>query len=520
MLSSSAVPARRCRLLAFVWLALWLCAAAPALRAADATPQPPPPLVERGSAVLVVDGGSRPLPYAATAQGPLVALSAVAARLGGSLDVGPLGQSFTLRLGQSAAVLAPDSSAVTVGEEIDSLSQPPQVVDGELLVPIDLLERTYGTLLGVGFAWQPAGPRLAVSRPKAREIPVEPELVHLAGVSTLVFKFPETPRYRVRPREGGVDVELVGDRLLPPAQAIREGDPLVRSVAIGPERIRIDLAAGTRAEHYELREPYRLVFDLFRESGSVAAAAESAPRARELRTIVLDPGHGGKETGAKGPAGATEKELTLAIAQQLKARLEAQLPVKVILTRTEDLDLGLDERAAIANQNRADFFLSIHLNSSPRAGAFGAETYFLSLQASDQRAAAAAEVENRSDGGLATGDESADPTLQFILWDLAQSQHLAASQRVATIIQEELNNQLGLRDRGVKQAPFRVLMGAAMPAVLVELGFLSTAEEEKRLATAGYRGELAEALVRALTRFKLEYDTGRETAPAAATPAP
>ncbi len=235
---------------------------------------------------------------------------------------------------------------------------------------------------------------------------------------------------------------------------------------------------------------------------------ESARRA--LRTVVIDPGHGGKETGALGPAGSAEKELTLLIAKSLATRLEQSLGLRTVLTRSDDVDLALDERSALANQNKADLFLSVHLNSSLGRGAVGAETYFLSLQASDQRAADAAAVENYV-GAAAAPAGSDDFELQLLLWDLAQSQHLAASQRLATLIQEELNRELDLRDRGVKQAPFRVLMGAAMPAVLVELGFINTKEEEQRLRTPEYRAQLVETLVRAIGRFKVEYETGSAT---------
>jgi len=174
-----------------------------------------------------------------------------------------------------------------------------------------------------------------------------------------------------------------------------------------------------------------------------------------------------------------------------------------VLTRDEDASLPLDTRSAIANQNKADLFVSIHLNSSLGSRARGAETFFLSMEASDARAAEVAAAENRA---AAAGGEDPLYDLQLILWDLAQSYHLAASQRVAALIQEELNTTLGLRDRGVKQAPFRVLMGAAMPAVLVELGFLSNPEEEERLKDPAYRGELVEALVRAIGRYREEVD--------------
>jgi N-acetylmuramoyl-L-alanine amidase len=204
-----------------------------------------------------------------------------------------------------------------------------------------------------------------------------------------------------------------------------------------------------------------------------------------------------------------EKELTLLLARALAERLRQELGLRVSLTRTDDVDLGLDDRPAFANQNRADLFLSLHLNSSARGEAKGAETFFLSLQASDERAADAAQLEN------VVGESPAEPgseqfDLQLLLWDLAQSRHLAASQRLATLIQEELNRQLDLPDRGVKQAPFRVLMGASMPAVLVELGFLSSAAEEQRLRNPAYRAELVTTLVRAVSRFKSEYEAKRE----------
>jgi N-acetylmuramoyl-L-alanine amidase len=194
-----------------------------------------------------------------------------------------------------------------------------------------------------------------------------------------------------------------------------------------------------------------------------------------------------------------------AAARELAERLRATLGLQVVLTRDEDVAVALDARSALANQQKADLFLSVHLNATVAGRARGAETYFLSLQATDERAAGLAATENLTGGAPASpGSEEFD--LQLLLWDLAQSRHLASSQRLATFIQEELNRALELPDRGVKQAPFRVLTGAAMPAVLVELGFLSNAEEEKRLRDPVYRSGLAETLVRAVARFKSELE--------------
>ena len=220
------------------------------------------------------------------------------------------------------------------------------------------------------------------------------------------------------------------------------------------------------------------------------------PDREELHLRRHHTGHGGEETGAEGPSGLAEKNVVLDIAKRTARLLRDRLGVEVVLTRERDMDLPLDERAAIANHQKGDLFLSIHANASHRRIASGAETYFLSLEASDERAQRAVEEANQGAGGDPLTD------LQLILWDMAQSRHLAASQRLASLIQQELNDTLGLRNRGVKQAPFAVLMGAAMPAVLVELGFLSTPQEVERLQDPRYQNELAAALTRALVRYR------------------
>ncbi|HEY8142213.1 MAG TPA: N-acetylmuramoyl-L-alanine amidase, partial [Kofleriaceae bacterium] len=296
---------------------------------------------------------------------------------------------------------------------------------------------------------------------------------------------------------------------------------------------RLDLAPDAVTDSYELREPFRIVVDIQRgaPASGLPPASGGAGRGITLRPsepkatpsieiIVIDPGHGGDETGALGVRGGAEKDLTLELARALRDRLRARLPVRVALTRDEDSTLSLTARSATANQYRADLFVSIHLNSSLGATAHGAETYFLSIDASDERAASSAAAENAAPAGGGDADE-----LELLLWDLAQSRHLARSQRVAMLIQQELNQTLGLRDRGVKQAPFRVLMGANMPAVLVELGFLSNPDEEAKLKDPGYRAELVDALVRAIGRYRSELqpqlgDPAEAAASPSAMPAP
>lgn len=462
--------------------------------------EPVLPVLESGQATLVTGAGSSPIAYSRTSAGPLFALQPIVARLGGSLVIGPLGQAHELAIEEQDFLFGIGSWAMTHGEEIVQLSQPPAAGAGGLHVPLDLLRLVYGERLGFDFAWEPEAVRLTVARTPPREVPVRLELVHLQGVSTLVLQFPFPPRFRIERSQRAVQVELIGDRLRDGAERRLAPDPLVQAVEVSPQRVVVRLAPGTVAEDYILQDPFRLVFDVYRGTGP-AAATIAPPRPRQrgtgIRTIVLDPGHGGENTGAIGPGGATEKDLTLRLAQSLRSRLESRMPVKVVLTRGEDADLPLDTRTAVANQQKADLFISLHLNSSPTPGAQGAETYFSSLEASDELAALAAESENRSGG-----EEDPLYGLQLMLWDLAQSRFMAQSQRLAALIQEELNLTLDLRNRGVKQAPFRVLLGAAMPAVLVELGFLNNPREEARLLDPGYQAELVEALVRAVSRYR------------------
>ncbi|HKY33639.1 MAG TPA: N-acetylmuramoyl-L-alanine amidase [Candidatus Polarisedimenticolia bacterium] len=219
-----------------------------------------------------------------------------------------------------------------------------------------------------------------------------------------------------------------------------------------------------------------------------------------LRRVVLDPGHGGSEEGAVSRSGLKEKEIVLDIARRLRDRLAGD-GYSVALTRDGDEAVDLESRTALANQAGADLFVSIHANASLRSAVHGAETYFLSYGASDEEAMSLARLENRSPAGpgAVRGDD-----IKAVLWEMAQAEHLASSSRLADIIQTELNGLGGTSDRGVKQAPFRVLVGAAMPAVLVEVGFVSNDAEEKRLASGDYREQVAAAMASAIDRFRQE----------------
>lgn len=240
-----------------------------------------------------------------------------------------------------------------------------------------------------------------------------------------------------------------------------------------------------------------LLFSLtvWAESPKPAAGASGASAAFRLK-VALDPGHGGEDGGAKGTKGLKEKAAALELAKELKGLLETA-GFEVVMTRENDVFVPLWERARRANEAGADLFLSLHLNASRARSAKGAEVFFLSLDQGDRDAAELAEAENSADPGNA----APETVVESILHDLAQKAYLQDSERLAVSVQSQLNRLGGIKERGVKQAPFVVLRGAAMPAVLVEAAFISNAREEARLKDRRFRRKVAEALAQGVRRY-------------------
>ena len=230
-------------------------------------------------------------------------------------------------------------------------------------------------------------------------------------------------------------------------------------------------------------------------------ADQSAARSARIQTVVIDPGHGGMETGAKGKFGNLEKDITLAISLKLKALIERNLGLAVVLTRDRDVDVSNENRAAVANNHKAGLFISIHANGAVQRKAAGSETFFLSVNATDEETRRLAYLENNSTELQNRLDPSTDDDLMMILWDMAQNAYIKQSSRLAELVQEELDAMLGTRNRGIKQAPFKVLTGVACPAILVEAAFISNPDEEQKLASDAFQSRVAEAIYRGLVRF-------------------
>lgn len=401
-------------------------------------------------------------------------------------------------------LVGPGTAQVPLDRRIVPISGPARMVNGALYAPADFLEKILFPLAGAAGVWDAAKKTWTLSPAGPPPIVIEVAVVHVAPTTQVVLRLSAAAKTAISAKESGFQVRFPEAKIDPPFPEKKYDDPLVSAVRFSGDTASIEFREpGLSARAYPLTSPERLVVEVGRKP--VAAAVENAvPAAAALAplTIVIDPGHGGTETGAIGPAGVQEKDVTLEIARKLAGMLPHVLACRTVLTRDTDLLLSLDDRTSIANHEKADLFLSVHANSSRSASAKGSETYYLSLEASDKIAQEVARRENQGNGSSsAPAADTGNPNLDFILWDLAQSAHLKESSELAEAIQVELNALSDTANRGIKQAPFRVLVAATMPAVLVEVGFISNAEEEKRLKSPEFQQSLADAIARAVTRF-------------------
>ena len=327
----------------------------------------------------------------------------------------------------------------------------------------------------------------------------------------VVLQFDGVVIYRrgEQPAAGGVPrrlfVDLDDARIAPGVAALTPVEAAgllrVRTLALEDTRVRVsfDVEAATEHRLFFLTDPYRVVMD-FR------SARRSDPGSG-VRTIVLDPGHGGRNPGAKGPTGLRESAVALSLARRVRAALRRQLPdVRVVLTRDGDYEVSLEERAAIANAEDADLFLSIHLNASSNPDDKGGVSTFVLDTSDDEQALRLAAREN--------GTRQQEVTqLQQILADLYREDQAKHSLRLAHELQRETLRGgrrvlPKLPDRGVKRAVFYVLVGARMPAALLEASFITRPEECHALQTDDYRQALADGIATALVRYSRRVGRG------------
>ncbi len=257
-------------------------------------------------------------------------------------------------------------------------------------------------------------------------------------------------------------------------------------------------------------DPHRIQISLensnFLNSDSDTAIVARHDNFNPIDIIVIDAGHGGEHDGAIGRNGLREKEVTLDIALRLEKLLLNGKKIKPVLTRRDDVTVGLEDRAKMANDANGDLFVSIHANSSEEKNASGSETYFLAAAKSDE--ARITELLENSDFDIQLPDtpRKGKEELDFIIMDLLQTEYLSQSQQLAEVVQDEMKKNLNIRSRGINQAGFRVLNHVRMPSVLVEVAFISNRIEERLLGQGDFRQLAAESIFAGLMRFIERYE--------------
>jgi N-acetylmuramoyl-L-alanine amidase len=496
-----------------------VCGAVAAATAALAALVAVAPLAQTPSAApytVMSRDGRRPLPARTIGGQEMFALDDLARLFELTVREDTLAGGLTVSTRAQTIVLTPGQTLASVAGRLVSLPAAPAREGRSWFVPVDFVPRALAPALGI---------RVELRKPSRLVIVGDVRVPRVAGrvealgaLARVTFDVaPATPhsvsqdgaRLIVRFEADALDATLPSSTIPDLVQAVRPGDtPPTILIDLGPRfgSFRSTDVPGDRGSG-------RIVIDVIAQTTEVPGTPPQQPApppppeqpplldlvpSGTLRTIVIDPGHGGDEQGAKGRDGTLEKDVTLAVARRLKSALEARLGLRVILTRDGDQTVGLDERAAVANNNKADLFLSLHANASVRPSAEGAEIFYLSLDEYGDQAQRVAQGESEALPVFGGGTRD----IEVILWEMAQARYIEQSAVLAQNVEAAMRERVPMSPRAIQQAPFRVLVGANMPAVLVEMGFISNPDQEKQLASDAFQNSLVQAFVDSIIRFR------------------
>jgi N-acetylmuramoyl-L-alanine amidase len=463
-------------------------------------------------------GARQPLPVRTVSGQEMFALEDLARLFPLTVREDALAGGITITLNNQTIVLNAQQPLASVAGRMISLPSAP-VHDGRTwLVPVDFVSRALAPIFGSPVELRKPSRLILVGDVRMPRIAGRVEA--LGTVTRVTLDVAPATSHSVTQEAGRLLVRFEADALdaqlpAPPAgntdvvQAIRPGDqPTTIAFDLGPR-----FASFRAADQPAPGGATRIVIDLVAQTETAPVPGAQPPTppapgdtpplldlppAGGLRTIVIDPGHGGDENGARGEKGTLEKNVTLSVARRLKGALEGRLGVRVLLTRDGDQTVALDQRAAVANNNKADLFISLHANASVRPAIAGVEVFYLNLAEYGDEAQRAARGGGESLPVLGGGSRE----IEVILWEMAQARYIDQSAAFARTVEAALRERVPMSRRAIQQAPFRVLGGANMPAVLVEMGFLSNLQQEQQLAGDDYQNTIVQALVEGIVRFR------------------
>jgi N-acetylmuramoyl-L-alanine amidase len=482
----------------------------------------------RGAVLTLLSPGERrPVPITVSGGHEMVSLDDLAPTFDLTVREDAAAGGLTIAHGNRTLVVSLTQGLASASGRLVSLPAPAVKAGSSWLVPVEVVGRGLPLIVTEkAIDWRRASRLVVIGNLRVPRVAVRTETGE-GRASVVLDVTPSTPHAVSRSGQSLL-VSFTADALdalIPAAGA--GGNEVLRGVRLADPGTVVALELGPAFSGHRVTEApaegggTRISVDLLAAGTTTSiapAAPEVAPRSpvepaaplfeqptSAIRTVVIDPGHGGEERGARGPAGTLEKDVTLAVARQLKALLEARLGVRVLLTRDGDRTVALDERAALANNNKADLFVSLHANASVRSSVSGAEVFYLSL---DEYAKGDRLADDET-GELLPVAGGGEREVALILWEKAQARHIEDSATLATLVEQELRARVPMSARAIQQAPFRVLVGANMPAVLVEMGFITNAAEEKKLAAPEHQREIVLALYESIVRFRLFLEGGR-----------
>ena len=477
---------------------------------AQGTP-PPTPIT------LVTREGRRPVPTVIVSGQELIALDDVAALFQVAVAEDALTGAVTVTYRGQTIILSTKQSIASVGGRVVTLPGPVTRAGKRLLAPVELLSRALAPIYDR---------RIELRRPSRllivgdANVPRVSARVDAVGPPTRVTLEVNPAAAATVTSDGGrLVIRIEADALdlsLPPGgglvEQIRAGDQpntvtLVLAGTAGTPRSATTTADGISRVTVEVPTTAPAGPDA-PPPAAPAAAPPSEPLTISTRndfsTVVLDPGHGGSEAGVRAKDGIEEKELTLDIVRRLRQRLETKLGVRVIPTRDDDRTLAIDERAAIANNTKADLFLSIHANGALGPAMSGAEVYFLSLDQEGETVRRATTRETVAMPILGGGKRP----LEVVPWNLAQAAHIDASSTLATMLEQELRSRVPMSPRPLQRAGMRVLTAVNMQAALVEVAYRSNGVQAAQARGDNFRNAVADALYDAIARFRTYAEAG------------
>ena len=415
-------------------------------------------------------------------------------------------------------VLTPDQTLASVAGRLISLPAPPSHQGRRWLVPVEFIARALAPIYDTRLELRKPSRLLIVGDLRVPRITARYDSVGPAGHLTI----DATPRANSTVSQEGerITIRFDADALDVPGPLLPPQQPpsLITAIhVVEPASIVVDVVprfGGFKAVAQPLENTMRLGIDLSPppQTETAPAPPNAPPPAppelppsfgapiTPIRTITIDPGHGGDDQGARGEKGAKEKDLALTVSRRIKAVIEARLGIRVLLTRDDDRSVALDERTSLANNNKADLFVSIHANASPRKNVSGATIFVAAFDKDAAQSAGIAERVPAFGGGLRD--------IEMVPWDLAQIRHLDKSSAFASLLEQQFHDHVPLAIHPTEQAPLRVLESANMPAVLIELGYLSNPEQERLLTGDVFQGAFVQAVADAVVRFRESLQNG------------